>query len=335
MLERVRQLAQQVEAAQAAHSRSATLAQEAERLTREIKAHEQKLTELAKERDRLLTAAGVKTPEELRTLAELAQRRDRLLEERRAAERAFDVARENEETEAFKQELKSIDRHQLEQQRADLAKEVADLGEEIGSLQVSSGEMQKELKLLAEEGDVLSLQQTLESQRGELCEAAQRWASIVLAEKLLERAIEDFQREHQPAVLEEARRLFTRMTHGKYVDIRSAAGDSFWVVDHLDHEKSPSQLSRGAREQLYLAFRLAYVQHYCQTAEPLPVVMDDVLVNFDQERALRTFETLFDLSEEVQIIFLTCHAPTVELVLRHRPTCATIELGSPVALSGV
>jgi uncharacterized protein YhaN len=335
MLERVRQLARQVEAAQAAQARGVTLAADLERHAHQARQRAARLADLDAQRKKLLAAAGVATEDELRALVQRAQQRDKLLEELHAAERAFGVAREHEDVDDFKRELNTIDRHQLQQARDDLAKEVAELGEQIGALLEDSGGMQQALKLLHEEGDVLTLQQTEESHRSELCAAAQRWASIVLAEKLLERAITDFQREHQPAVLEEARRLFTRMTHEKYIDIRTAAGDTFWVVDRLENELRPDQLSRGTREQLYLAFRLAFVQHYCQSSEPLPVVMDDVLVNFDQERAARTFETLFDLSDHVQIIFLTCHAPTVELVLRQRPTCATIELGSLAEASSV
>ena len=47
----------------------------------------------------------------------------------------------------------------------------------------------------------------------------------------------------------------------------------------------PGQLSTGTREQLYLAIRLAYVLNYCNRAESLPVIMDDVLANFDDDPA--------------------------------------------------
>ena len=78
--------------------------------------------------------------------------------------------------------------------------------------------------------------------------------------------------------------------------------------------KEPSSLSTGTREQLYLAIRLAFVMHYCRDSEPLPLVMDDVLVNFDDRRARQTLDVLIERSREVQILFLTCHRHVTELV---------------------
>ena len=85
-------------------------------------------------------------------------------------------------------------------------------------------------------------------------------------------------------------------------------------------------LSTGAREQLYLAIRLAYIMHYCRDAEPLPIVMDDVLVNSDDERALQSLSVLLELSEQVQILFLTCHQHVVDLVRQLRPDCRPLRL---------
>jgi uncharacterized protein YhaN len=88
-------------------------------------------------------------------------------------------------------------------------------------------------------------------------------------------------------------------------------------------------LSTGTREQLYLAIRLAYIRHYCREAEPLPIVMDDVLVNFDDRRAKQTMEVLAEVAAEVQIIFLTCHNHMVDLAAEAIPSC------QPIRLAGV
>ena len=61
-------------------------------------------------------------------------------------------------------------------------------------------------------------------------------------------------------------------------------------------------MSTGTREQLYLAIRLAYVLHYCEQAEPLPLVMDDVLVNFDDRRKRNTLEVLLEVANKIQIL---------------------------------
>jgi uncharacterized protein YhaN len=200
------------------------------------------------------------------------------------------------------------------------------LKSEIEEMQRGVGQQQTELSRLCEEGNALALQQAIESHRGQLREHVERYAALMLAEKALQAAIERFQRDHQPAVLEEARRLFAQMTNDEHVDVRHDAHDSFWIVDRFGHERRPQQLSRGTQEQLYLAFRLAYVKHYCRDSEPLPLVMDDVLVDFDAHRQGQTLAALFDLSRDIQIIFLTCNSLTVDLVKQHCPTCNVLEL---------
>ena len=74
------------------------------------------------------------------------------------------------------------------------------------------------------------------------------------------------------------------------------------------------ELSRGTAEQLYLALRFGPIEEFARHAEPLPVVMDDILVNFDAERAARAADAIRDLATRHQVIYFTCHAPTAELL---------------------
>jgi uncharacterized protein YhaN len=72
-------------------------------------------------------------------------------------------------------------------------------------------------------------------------------------------------------------------------------------------------MSDGTRDQLFLALRLAAIELHVQSAEPLPLVLDDLLVNFDDERATATLQLLLELSNEVQVLFFTHHAHLVDL----------------------
>ena len=40
-------------------------------------------------------------------------------------------------------------------------------------------------------------------------------------------------------------------------------------------------LSDGTRDQLFLALRLAGIENHLKDREPVPVIIDDVLINFD------------------------------------------------------
>ena len=53
------------------------------------------------------------------------------------------------------------------------------------------------------------------------------------------------------------------------------------------------------------------VQHFVETSgEPLPIVMDDILVNFDADRAERAARSIEELSGTCQVIYFTCHEST-------------------------
>jgi uncharacterized protein YhaN len=79
-------------------------------------------------------------------------------------------------------------------------------------------------------------------------------------------------------------------------------------------------LSDGARDQLFLALRMAAVERYVAEAEPLPFVADDLFVNFDDERAAAGLEQLAALSASTQTLLFTHHAHLVEIARRRLPS---------------
>ena len=109
--------------------------------------------------------------------------------------------------------------------------------------------------------------------------------------------------------------IFLKITDGRYRHIKASLDKNapFRVVDSSGNEKTPDQLSTGTREQLYLAIRLGYLEHYGMKAESMPIIMDDVLVNFDDKRAENTAQTLLDIAGNKQIIMMTCHKNIVEI----------------------
>jgi len=72
-------------------------------------------------------------------------------------------------------------------------------------------------------------------------------------------------------------------------------------------------MSSGTSDQLYLALRLAAIEKRLVSSEPMPLILDDILVNFDDARAKAALDILADLSRKTQIIFFTHHRHLVEL----------------------
>jgi uncharacterized protein YhaN len=72
-------------------------------------------------------------------------------------------------------------------------------------------------------------------------------------------------------------------------------------------------MSSGTRDQLYLALRLASLQKRLDAGEPMPFIVDDILVNFDDKRSGETLKALADLALRTQVIVFTHHQHLVNL----------------------
>ena len=147
-----------------------------------------------------------------------------------------------------------------------------------------------------------------ESLRAKAAELARHYAADRLTLALLARARRRFEEEQQPRVVQLASEHFAALTQGRYPRVFIPTGEERELrVGDGQRDWSAAQLSRGTREQLYLAFRLAVVRDFGETRGALPLIVDDVLVNFDPERARGAIHLLAKLSEHQQVIAFTCH----------------------------
>ena len=67
-------------------------------------------------------------------------------------------------------------------------------------------------------------------------------------------------------------------------------------------------LSAGAADQLYLAVRLAICELVLPAEQAAPIVLDDALANFDDERCAAALRYLKELGRQRQILLFTCHS---------------------------
>jgi uncharacterized protein YhaN len=83
-----------------------------------------------------------------------------------------------------------------------------------------------------------------------------------------------------------------------------------------DHGRSlpVAALSRGTREQLFLAVRIAVVEDLARKGTTLPLLLDDVFVNFDDSRAEAAASVLCELAQAGhQVLLFTCHVHLARL----------------------
>lgn len=140
-----------------------------------------------------------------------------------------------------------------------------------------------------------------------LAELSSVWVRRRLAGVVLERVVESYRESHQGPVLARAAQLFGRLTLGRFSRLQVGLEEARLECVEAASGKGLEleELSRGTRFQLYLALKLASLEQYLRTAPPLPLVLDDVLVEWDDERARVALGVLAEYSERVQILLFT------------------------------
>ena len=157
-----------------------------------------------------------------------------------------------------------------------------------------------------------SLQADLADVEEQLTQQVDRRRVLERARMLLEETRAAVARDHQPPVLREASRWLARLTEGRYPSITTAIDEARLEVHDAEGVLwNPERLSRGTREQVFLALRLALIRDLGRHDVSLPIVMDDALVNFDDARARSAARVLVEFIAEQaagrQMLVLTCH----------------------------
>ncbi|MGD0943837.1 MAG: AAA family ATPase [Acidimicrobiales bacterium] len=217
------------------------------------------------------------------------------------------------------------------EEQAALARARSDSRQNLEGLVRAHQDSSNQLRTLAGSAQIAQLEQTQLSLEEELDEVLQSWALLGCARLLLERTLRRHEQERQPAVLARAGERFTKVTEGRYVQLLPSVadeggGEAIRVVSASGAELEASALSRGSIEQLYLCLRIGLAETFAERAEALPLILDDVLVNFDPERAASIAEVLAETAERHQVLFFTCHPHLGELVQRVAPQAQLVRL---------
>lgn len=198
--------------------------------------------------------------------------------------------------------------------RAELNEIQADKGRLDEDLQHAYSEMvsrKRELEQFSQAAGINPAEARRQSAAAELRSVIERYAEVRLAGELLNRAVDRLREERQDPLIARAGELFKLATRGSYEGIGTdidAKGVPVVVGRRpAGEEVGVGAMSDGARDQLFLAFRIASVEQYCRESEPLPFIADDLLVNFDDERSAAALELLAELGRNTQVLLFTHH----------------------------
>jgi uncharacterized protein YhaN len=218
----------------------------------------------------------------------------------------------NESPAGFRHAALALDLDRLPDQLQLLMDEITRLDCERSELNQELGREQQILKQMDGSARAAEAAEVAEELKARLALEVEEYARLRLAAVVLRESIERYRQRSQGPVLDRAGGLFNQLTLGSFEGLR---------IDYDDHDQAVLRavrpggsetvgiegLSLGTADQLYLALRLASLVTYLESHEPVPLVVDDILIQFDDDRATAALKTLAELSRRTQVVLFTHH----------------------------
>ena len=280
-----------------------------------IQALNDELIALKKEKDELLRKAMADSEDDFKQKGKIFAHRQKLAHDLNQLRQQLKLGPGLDSWQEVEQAFAHEDKNELRAKFEELDREIKAMDNEESQVLETLARLKNEQERLAGSDEVLLLKAREESLLAEIKDGVFKWSKYRLAMHFLEQGKLKFEREQQPKVLKKAGEFFRTITDGHYVEIFAPLGENKITVRGGNGEvKEPHQLSRGTAEQLYLSLRLGYLQDVAEKKRNLPVIMDDILVNFDPGRAKSALQAIFQLSKSMQLLYFTCHPQIVEMI---------------------
>jgi len=201
--------------------------------------------------------------------------------------------------------------------------DIEDVEERLEVVNRQYGAARTKLASLDHGGQAAQLEQDAELEFAAVAEHVSEYARVALAVEVLRRVVADYGQRNQGPIVEFASRNFRMLTDGAFDSVFTDLVDDkqLLLARRRNGEVLHSdQLSEGTVDQLYLALRLAGVEHHLtRSAKSPPVILDDILVNFDDARAASALRLFAELGRRAQVLLFTHHRHVSELAVQVLP----------------
>lgn len=289
---------------------------ESDELNSAIEQGKQKLAVLRERMARLLKEAGSGDPAELAEKIRLSARYRELELKISAAGASLARLCEGVELERIEREARELNVDELPGLIATLKNDIEEsIYPRIKECNRIIGEENKELQLMDGSSRAADAAEEMEGIGARIRRLVDQYTRAKLAAHILRVEIERYREQHQGPVLQRASGYFADMTLGSFSGLRtdlSDKGEPILVGVRPDESRLQVEaMSSGTRDQLYLALRLATLEWRLEAGEPMPFIVDDILINFDDERSRATLKALADLGARNQVILFTHHRQVV------------------------
>jgi len=266
----------------------------------------------------LLALAGCEREQELAGIEQRCREQARLHAQLTETEQELELALAGTDSAEIREELARLDMDTLPGRIREITQQISEhLEPAFRTLAEQRGEVAAALANMDGSDAAARLAEEQASCLAVIRHNAARFVRLQLAVDLLRREMEIFRQANQGPVLALASDIFARLTLHSFsglttdldqrgepvlVGLRSGSGQPVEVA----------AMSTGSRDQLFLALRLAAIQHRAEQGQPMMHLFDDVLINFDEERCLATLAELARLGRACQLILFTHQARVAE-----------------------
>jgi len=304
--------------ARSAKTKLESLVKQEEKLIQKCDQAEKRFSEVKVELDAMCKEASCAGHNELPEAERRSSMRRKMEEELKELEKQLRKLGAGATVEEFISQADEVDADTIQIKIERLGEEMEELGQERSDLDQTIGSEKTVLKGMDGRASAAELAEERQQILARLETDVEKYVRLRLASAVLARTIEQYRQKHQGPILERTNDLFSRLTLGSFEEIRAEydeQGEAVLVgVRHGGKELvGVDGMSDGTTDQLYLALRLASLEAYLENNEPMPFVVDDILIKFDNDRANAALEVLGRLSKKTQVIFFTHHNHLVEL----------------------
>jgi uncharacterized protein YhaN len=208
-------------------------------------------------------------------------------------------------------EAAEMDSVEIEPEIDELVREIESTDETLKIQGKVVGELTNKRSLIGTSGEAADAMTRAQQSMTAVAMYGEEYVQVLLAKQLLEEQVAVYRDEHQGPLLSRARELFRKLTLDRYLGLDTDTDDKgnpyLLARTAADRLLDISALSTGTRDQLYLALRFAALEQFIDRRGPLPLVLDDLFVHFDDERTAAGLAVLDQVADQAQVLLFTHH----------------------------
>jgi len=215
------------------------------------------------------------------------------------------------------QEVKGKTPDQLAGRSEELVRDLDRIGKQIRDTADLAGVSRTNFQPLDHGASASEAASDAEMARSEMDVQAEAYLLKRTESLLLRWAVERKRKQTQNPLLLRAGQLFRILTGGRYSSLSVYDdGNTSVLLGNCIDESRPvpvDNMSEGTIDQLFLALRIASIEQSVNSGSILPVLADDLFINFDDQRAEAGFRVLGELAKSTQVLFFTHHQHLLEI----------------------